>query len=128
MTDSSPVTSEVSLEDDVIALAHTGVETFAYGPGGGMVKALLDVIYAIKSRALTAEKERDEALARVREVGGWQTIETAPRNGEHILAATEGTSFGWMDMKALPEVQTVVHWFDDPEEPGFYTSVNEAEP
>ena len=59
---------------------------------------------------------------------GWEPIETAPRDGRHIQAAIIGTSFGFNAGRALPEVQTVVHWFSDPDGPGFYTSVNEQEP
>lgn len=58
----------------------------------------------------------------------WRTIDTAPRDGQHILAMKAGTSFGYMHGQPLPQVQTVVHWFDDPEEPGFYISISEADP
>jgi len=58
----------------------------------------------------------------------WEPIETAPRDGRHIQAAIIGTSFGFNAGRPLPEVQTVVHWFSDPDAPGFYTSVNEQEP
>lgn len=60
--------------------------------------------------------------------GGWRDVSAAPRDGTHILACNAATSFGFKDMKPLPPVQTVVHWFPDPDAPGFYTSVNEVEP
>lgn len=61
-------------------------------------------------------------------LAGWHDAATAPRDGCHILACNAAASFGWMDGKPLPPVQTVVHWFPDPDDPGFYTSVNELEP
>lgn len=59
---------------------------------------------------------------------GWRPIESAPRDGTHIRALQEGTTFGWWDGRQAPEIQTVVHWWGNPGEEGFYTSVNELEP
>lgn len=58
----------------------------------------------------------------------WEDIESAPKDGTHFLAATIGTSFGYFNGEPAPEVQTVVHWWGNPGEEGFYTSVNELEP
>lgn len=58
----------------------------------------------------------------------WQPIDTAPRDGTHILACQAGTSFGWFDGQKAPAVQSVVHYWASPGEEGFYTSVNELEP
>lgn len=58
----------------------------------------------------------------------WYDIKSAPRDGQHIIGCIVGTSFGYYNGLPAPEVQTTIHWFDDPEEPGFYTSVNEVEP
>jgi hypothetical protein len=54
-----------------------------------------------------------------------QTIDTAPKDGTHILAWRRPIGIRVTDNTHPP---TVVHWFDDPDEPGFYTSVNELAP
>lgn len=59
---------------------------------------------------------------------GWRSILTAPKDGTHILACNAARSFGWADGKPLPPQQTVVHWWANPGEEGFYTSVNELAP
>lgn len=54
-----------------------------------------------------------------------QPIETAPKDGSHILAWRIPIGIRVTNNTHPP---TVVHWFDDPDEPGFYTSVNELAP
>lgn len=56
----------------------------------------------------------------------WSPIETAPKDGTHILALGSG-SFGWVAGKWRRQ-QTVVHWWPTTGEEGFYTSVNECAP
>lgn len=56
----------------------------------------------------------------------WQPIATAPRTGEHILVAEfnpERIGFGFCGGKKQ-SMMTVVHWWDNPGEEGWYASVD----
>lgn len=60
---------------------------------------------------------------------GWRTIDSAPRDGTHVLVtrAHEGglgycgpmTKHGY---RAKADWCDVAHWYDDPDDPGFYAT------
>jgi hypothetical protein len=83
----------------------------------------------------SSEARTQAAEARIAELEGegWRPIQTAPRDGQHILVGTfgdsAGTGFGWAGprdvltgLRAQQPWQDVAHWFDDPEDPGLYSS------
>jgi len=70
-------------------------------------------------------KETSNDPASVKDSRLWKRIATAPKDGTHILGAvmdgSNGLGYG------VP-IMAVVHWWDNPGERGWYTSVNELEP
>ena len=62
-------------------------------------------------------------------MSGWRDISSAPRDGTHILV-TEAHRGGLghcgpinkHGFRSLADWCDVVHWFDDPDEPGFYST------
>lgn len=61
----------------------------------------------------------------------WRSIRFAPQDGTHILAAdmSDKAGFGWPPHPGeWQPTMTVVHWWSNPGEEGWYTSVNEQEP
>ena len=76
--------------------------------------------------ALTAARaERDAEVERQ----GWQDISSAPKDGTHILVTRAGGGgFGYCGplnkhgFRDPADWCDVVHWFDDPDLPGFYSS------
>ena len=70
----------------------------------------------LKSRAEQLEEESDD--------WPWQPIETATKDGTHILACNAA----WAPYGQWQAPPTAVHWWSNPGEEGFYTSVNEREP
>lgn len=97
-----------------------------YAPGGYMCKCCIcEAPFDGDKRAFSC---LECAVRAAKAASRWEPIETAPRDGQHVLACIAGTSFGWWDGKAAPPFQTVVHWWGNPGEEGFYTSINELEP
>lgn len=59
--------------------------------------------------------------------GEWRTIDSAPKDGSHFLACCAKPPYDqhWTFDQRPP---TVVHWWGNPGEEGFYFSVSENEP
>jgi hypothetical protein len=77
------------------------------------------------------DKYKDTLLSILKRMDGvvsrWRDISTAPKDGSHFLACDARVPYGpqWGFNQRPP---TVVHWWGNPGEEGFYTSVNELEP
>lgn len=86
----------------------------------------------MQSEALALAGEVRERR-RAAEDEGWQPIETAPKDGRHIIVAdmTPGRGgFGYCDTSDPKNPQpwtAVVHWWSHPGEEGFYLSSGGAD-
>lgn len=69
--------------------------------------------------ASTTKEERQRWMLDRALLMRWQLAETAPRDGTHILVC-RGPYDQWTGFNQSPP--QVVHYFGDPEEPGFYPS------
>lgn len=110
-----------------------------------LLDALVDIVeqsQALQNAGIVRSREADtrwiKANAAIREATGdkiaaasdatqWQPIETAPKDGRHLIAAdfTSGAvGFGWCgNLKLYQAFMDVVHWFED----GFYSSTYGAD-
>jgi hypothetical protein len=136
LMDAKPGTPEA---DELGYLAHIAGSVEEYGeehcggselakfpaPPGGLQSGGEDESASSKSAASLASELTDQ---QPEHSTVWYDISSAPRDGQHILACKAGTSFGYYSGQPAPEVQTVVHWWGNPGEEGFYTSVGEVEP
>ena len=77
--------------------------------------------FSVEMVAKLLAAARDEG--RAEGLGGWEPIEAAKRDGRHYLACNNPPTMPYRPTWGFNQrPPVVVHWFDDPEEPGWYPS------